>query len=240
MVAYVDLRQARRRARDKEAQTAMSEATQSQVAMQYSFTLPADYDMAIVERRIAEKGPALDGWPGLRAKGYLSARRDANQRENLYAPFYLWDDAAAMNGFLTGRGFAGVSDAFGWPKVQVWIVWRARLAADIAQAKFATREIAPIAPYALLGALEAQENEAADAAMTHGALAAVAGFEPTSWTHMRFRLWRDRPAPGAGAALYDVGHVSLGAPRARGGKGFIERPRGRRRGGPRRQGDDID
>ena len=80
------------------------------LAMQYSFALPADYDMAIVERRIAEKGPALDGWPGLGAKAYLSARRDANQRENLYAPFYVWDDAAAMSGFLTGRGFAGVAE----------------------------------------------------------------------------------------------------------------------------------
>ena len=47
--------------------------------MQYSFALPADYDMAIVERRIAEKGPALDGLPGLRAKAYLSARREAER-----------------------------------------------------------------------------------------------------------------------------------------------------------------
>jgi hypothetical protein len=179
------------------------------LAMQYSFALPADYDMAIVERRIAEKGPALDGWPGLCAKAYLSARRDGAQRENLYAPFYLWDDAAAMSGFLTGRGFAGVADAFGWPQVRVWIVWRARLAADVEQAKFATREIAPIAPHAPLDALEAQEN----AATERGALAAVAGFEPTRWTRVRFRLWRDRPERRDGVALYDVGHVSLGRPR---------------------------
>jgi hypothetical protein len=180
--------------------------------MQYSFALPADYDMAIVERRIAEKGPALDGWPGLSAKAYLSARRDANQRENLYAPFYLWDDASAMSGFLTGRGFAGVSDAFGWPKVRLWIVWRARLARDVEQAKFATREIAPIAPHAPLEALEAQENDAADQAIDRGALAAVAGFEPTTWTCVRFRLWRARPQRRDGVAFYDVGHVSLGRP----------------------------
>jgi len=182
------------------------------LAMQYSFALPADYDMAIVERRITEKGPALDGWPGLRAKAYLSARRDETQRENLYAPFYVWDDPAAMSGFLTGRGFAGVSDAFGWPQVRVWIVWRAQLAADIEQAKFATREIAPIAPYTSLDAIEARENEATDAAMTRGALAAVAGFEPTTWTRVRFRMWRARPERHDGGALYDVGHVSLGRP----------------------------
>ena len=183
------------------------------LAMQYSFGLPADYDMASVERRIAEKGPALDGWPGLRAKAYLSARRDGAQRENLYAPFYLWDDAAAMGGFLTGRGFAGVADAFGWPQVRVWIVWRARLAADVELARFATREIAPIAPHAVLDALETHENAATDAAIERGALAAVAGFEPTNWTRVRFRLWRNRPERRDGVALYDVGHVSLGRPR---------------------------
>ena len=183
------------------------------LAMQYSFALPADYDMGIIERRIVEKGPALDGWPGLRAKAYLSVRRNATQHENLYAPFYVWDDATAMSGFLTGRGFAGVSDAFGWPQVRVWIVCRAWLAREIEQAKFATREIGPIAPHASLDTLAAQENEAVARAINRGALAAVAGFEPTSWTYVRFRLWRNSPEGGDGVALYDVGHVSLGRPR---------------------------
>ena len=182
------------------------------LAMQYSFALPADYDMAIVERRIAEKGPALDGWPGLSAKAYLSVRRDANQRENLYAPFYVWDDAAAMSGFLTGRGFAGVSSAFGWPVVRTWIVWRAGLAPEIEQARFATREIASIAPHAALDDFEADESAAVDEAMDRGALAAVAGFEPTTWTCVRFRMWRNRPERRDGVAFYDVGHVSLGRP----------------------------
>jgi hypothetical protein len=188
------------------------------LAMQYSFTLPADYDMAIVERRIAEKGPALDGLPGLSAKAYLSARRGGAQRENLYAPFYVWDNASAMSGFLTGRGFAGVSDAFGWPQVRIWIVWRARLARGVEQAQFAAREIASIAPYSPLDALEAQENAAADEAIERGALAAVAGFEPTTWTRVRFRLWREPPDRRDGVALYDVGHVSLGRPSAAGQK----------------------
>jgi hypothetical protein len=60
------------------------------LAMQYRFALPADYDMAIVERRIAEKGPALDGWPGLRAKAlsFRLPRRDAT-REPLRAVLRL-------------------------------------------------------------------------------------------------------------------------------------------------------
>ena len=183
------------------------------LAMQYSFALPADYDMAIVERRIAEKGPALDGWPGLRAKAYLSARRDANQRENLYAPFYVWDDAAAMSGFLTGRGFAGVAEAFGWPQVRVWIVWRASLARDVEQAKFATREIAPIAPHAPLDALEAQENEAADASHRPRRARRRRRFRADDLDLRAFPVVARSPERRDGVALYDVGHVSLGRPR---------------------------
>ena len=50
--------------------------------------------------------------------------------------------------------------------------------------------------------------------MESGALAAVAGFEPTTWTRVRFRLWRAPPERRDGVALYDVGHVSLGRPGA--------------------------
>lgn len=39
------------------------------IAMQYSFSLPADYDMSIIDRRIAEKGHLLDNFPNLKFKG---------------------------------------------------------------------------------------------------------------------------------------------------------------------------
>ena len=31
------------------------------IAMQYTFTLPADYDMGIIEKRIADNGHLMDG-----------------------------------------------------------------------------------------------------------------------------------------------------------------------------------
>ena len=189
----------------------MSKSRTGGLAMQYSFALPADYDMAIIERRIVEKGPALDGLPGLRLKAYLSARRGPASRENLYAPFYVWDDQAAMSAFLAGRGFVGLADAFGWPSIRTWIVWRASLTDGVELARSATREIATIAPHAPLDVLQATEDQAAEEAMAAGALAAVSGFEPTTWTRVRFRLWRGTPASDQSGGRYDVGHVSLGA-----------------------------
>ncbi|MEQ0277559.1 DUF4865 family protein [Klebsiella sp. CN_Kp100] len=35
------------------------------IVMQYRFTLPADYDMAVIDTHIQENGAKLDGFPGL-------------------------------------------------------------------------------------------------------------------------------------------------------------------------------
>ena len=85
------------------------------IAMQYSFVLPADYEMEIIERRIRTKGPLLDGFPHLRFKAYLSTRKDGDlaAKENLYAPFYLWDHADGLSNFLAGPGFATLTQGLG-------------------------------------------------------------------------------------------------------------------------------
>ena len=57
------------------------------LAMQYTFTLPADYDMDIIRQRVTTKGPAVDGFPGLGFKAFLYTRRGDHGPENLYAPF---------------------------------------------------------------------------------------------------------------------------------------------------------
>ncbi len=43
------------------------------LATPYRFTLPADDDTAIIERRIADKGAMLDGFPGQAFNAHLRA-----------------------------------------------------------------------------------------------------------------------------------------------------------------------
>ncbi|MBR0644681.1 DUF4865 family protein [Plastoroseomonas hellenica] len=186
------------------------------IAMQYTLTLPADYDMGIIDRRIAEKGPLLDDFPGLAFKAYLTARRDAGalgSRDNLYAPFYVWRRADGLNDFLCGPGFAALTQSFGRPEVKTWIPWRAELASGITHAAVATREIQAVPPSADLEALRRRESEDAVADVERrGALASVAGFEPAGWTRLRFRLWREAPRDlPDGVQAYQVGHLSLSA-----------------------------
>jgi hypothetical protein len=183
-------------------------------AMQYRFALPADYPMATIRRRIAERGQRTDGLPGLIFKAYLWAARDDSpgSAENLYAPFYLWRDNTGMNDFLAGPGFAGVTDAFGWPSVDVWSVWQVTLSAQLTTAAFATREQHNIAPHADLAALRLAETAWAQRTMAEGALAAISLFEPTGWRRLRFTLWQQPPTTPAavGGQHYRVGYLSPG------------------------------
>ncbi len=183
------------------------------IAMQYRFTLPADYDMDLIRRRIVTKGPLLDDLPDLVFKAYLYGERDlAGQGagENRYAPFYLWANSTGMNAFLCGPAFQAVSQAFGWPSVQVWSVWEALRTASIAQAGSATQVSIPIAPHADLDVLRLAERDAARIdVLDHGAVAAVAAFEPTSWSLVRLRLWAgDGPPVLPEQQQYTVGHLS--------------------------------
>jgi hypothetical protein len=181
------------------------------IAMHYRFALPADYDMAIIDRRIAEKGRLTDGFPGLLFKAYLNARKAGTGQDNAYAPFYVWNTVEGMHAFLNGPGFAAVSGAFGRPAVATWLVWQADIAPGFEDARFATVERLPIAPGTDLEALRIGETaRVADAVQEAGALAAVVGYEPGGWTLVRFRLWSREPRveEGGVATVYVVGHVS--------------------------------
>lgn len=183
------------------------------LAMQYDIALPADYDMAIIRRRIAEKGHLLDGFPGLAFKAWLYAARDEDawpSHHNRYAPFYLWHDVEGMNAFLGGAGFAALARDFGRPAVCTWIPWQVELAADLRHAACATRELVAIPPHADLGDLRETEAAAARQDRAAGALAAIGAYDPAGWNLLRFRLW---PTPRSelareGRQLYRVGHVS--------------------------------
>lgn len=185
------------------------------LAMQYSFTLPADYDMDIIRERIASKGHLFDTFPQLRFKAFQFACRDQphhHAQENCYAPFYVWESNAGMNEFLSSSGFAALVGAFGWPTIRNWSVWETRMLPTMGNAQCATREIVAIAPHTALAELQKAEVEQVRIDIEQlGALAGVVGFEPTTWTLVRYRLWPDFRADfaRAGVQVYEIGHLSI-------------------------------
>jgi hypothetical protein len=182
------------------------------IAMQYSFELPSDYDMSIIENRVRDKGHVFDDTPGLGLKAFLAARRGDPQtgsQVNVYAPFYLWLEPRAMVDFLCGDKFAGLTDSFGWPSVRPWSVFAAKAGGTLSEACFATRSIASVRPFESLHARRESERRAIDDVLARGALLAMAGFDPHSWQRIQFCLWPEKVAPtDAQTICYNVLHTS--------------------------------
>ena len=164
------------------------------IVMQYRFTLPADYDMAIVENRIAENGAKLDGFAGLLFKAYLVSRReDEYTEENRYAPLYVWEDAGAMARFLQSPGFRKLTQDFGWPQIDTWLALRLPAVDEVKDAAWLSIDRQPIA--------------------AHGDLSALAMHAPLcAWDASRWQLLQVEfgDAPQAGMENYRIGYVASG------------------------------
>lgn len=176
------------------------------LAMQYRFVLPADYDMTIIQRRIDDNGYKMAGFPGLIFKAWLyacKAKDPINTDENVYAPFYLWQDAESMHGFLSGAGFKKLTEDFGWPQVHTFPVLSARLSPEFVQAGFASLDVSTVPAYADLAGLMQPPKQAV-------ALARVSALDTFHWRHIDFCLWATAPAQDSGHfQRYQVGHLSV-------------------------------
>lgn len=181
------------------------------LATQYAIPLPADYDMTVIRRRVAERGHLLDDYPGLALKAYLVQDVALGAPQNQYAPFYLWTDTGAAASFLWGGGgFAGIVRDFGRPTVSTWLGLDFRRGrAHGEPAASATLQRRPLTP----GEDPAGEAERLRRLLDDGAegddvLSIAAAIDPARWEAVVFTLrTADVSAPGEGTA-FEVLHVS--------------------------------
>ncbi|MFE7275232.1 DUF4865 family protein [Streptomyces sp. NPDC057623] len=179
-------------------------------AMQYEITLPADYDMGIIRRRVASRGHLLDDWQGLGVKTYLVRERGVRGSPvNQYAPFYLWNTGAGMNAFLWGGPFQGIVDDFGRPSVRQWsgvAYEEGRDARSPARVAVRRRQQLPAeGPLSRTMANAAQETERL--AAEDGAVLAAAAVDTSRWELIHFSLWKV-DTPKADGDVYEVLHMS--------------------------------
>ena len=178
------------------------------IIMQYSFTLPADYDMDIIEQRIKDNGARLNDYPGLVFKVYLYARRDdalLPSHENLYAPLYVWKDVQSMQRFLSSSGFAALTQAFGWPSIDTWFPNQIPDASWVKQQAIAHRRITSIAPHSAL------EDTLSPAALMPYALQA---WNSTLWQQLEVTFDAPEESMQSGEVRlqrYRIGYTALGS-----------------------------
>ncbi|MFI6012720.1 DUF4865 family protein [Streptomyces sp. NPDC051243] len=190
-------------------------------AMQYEFTLPADYDTEVVRARVARVGHLLDDWDGLGVKAYLLRERGVHGSPvNQYGPFYLWNTMEGMNAFLWEGAFQGPVTDFGRPRVRQWtgLAYEEGGAAG-SPAAFAVRRRQAVPEGVELAAFMADTIEETERlAARDGAVLAAAAVDTGTWELVHFSLW-DHGTPKAEGDVYQVLHLS--AP----GRGAL--PRGR-------------
>ncbi|MFD6276201.1 DUF4865 family protein [Streptomyces sp. NPDC060209] len=178
-------------------------------AMQYEITLPADYDMEIVRRRVATRGHLLDDFPGLGLKAYLIRERGDTSPVNQYAPLYLWSAPEGMNTFLWGPGFQGIVDDFGRPVVQHWtgLAYQEGAASKTLPRTAVRRRERITDTVRPADAVEAALEESRRLASAPGAVATALAVDPRHWELLHFTLWEHEP-PQVPGDRYEVLHLS--------------------------------
>ncbi|NEA36459.1 DUF4865 family protein [Streptomyces sp. SID13031] len=179
-------------------------------AMQYEISLPADYDMGIIRRRVETFGARTDDFDGLGVKAYLVQDLANGSVVNQYAPFYLWNDTAGMSRFLWGgEFFSGICRSFGRPSVRHWTGVDSLAGSEVDQpAVGATKnvwqlppDVDPAGPVA--EAMEALRRTAAMPGVHSSAIAV----DPARWELVHFTLWSGEPGIVPGTR-YQVLHLS--------------------------------
>ncbi|MCD9589844.1 DUF4865 family protein [Streptomyces sp. 8ZJF_21] len=192
------------------------------LAMQYRITLPADYDMRIIRRRVETKGPLLDDFSGLGLKAYGIRERGVDGSPvHQYAPFYLWTAPEAMNRFLWGPGFQGIVRDFGRPSVEHWqgLAFERGPSAG-AVPRTATRHATPVPATAdPAAAVEYALARLAERTRKDGVHTTALGIDPRGWELIHFTLWEGSAPPSEPGDRYQVLHLST--------PDLAELPRGR-------------
>jgi len=191
-------------------------------AMQYELSVPADYDMDILRDRVAKASSILDDRAGLGLKAYLIREIADGSPVNQYAPFYLWNDTAAMSRFLfAGAGFERIIRSFGRVVVRQW-TGVARYSgpaaavgdvATMATATAASRRTRPVPVFddSLSAWIEEAAAEAEQLAKRDEAHTVALAIDPTRWELVEFALWAaEVPSDVAATATeqYQVLHIS--------------------------------
>lgn len=176
--------------------------------MQYSIQLPVNYDVTLIRERVNMRSKLFDSHGGLVHKSFLY-----NEKEKLYAPFYIWKDVIEAQSFLLDDLFKGVVAAFNRCRVRSWFVIHAAYGNRNIQPTYALREIDNIPPEDKLDAYLAHEKQAQDELLANENLyMQVVALDADRWEILRFSLWKDAasaPKPFSDSFIpYEVLHVS--------------------------------
>ncbi|MDW2796108.1 DUF4865 family protein [Clostridium boliviensis] len=178
------------------------------IGMQYEVTLPVDYDMNIIRKRVAENGSKTDGFPGLKYKCYLIREKGVDGFEQVYAPLYLWNQEEGMNHFLFGGYYDQIIKSFGWQHVNIGIPLFHYFNDPFLSSRYVTETTGSISPELSLSNIPEKIRRMADGEMDITGQVCI--YNPDKWRYSLFSFMKDRPQNIKDRKIYQILHISEG------------------------------
>lgn len=178
------------------------------IGMQYIITLPGDYDMDIIRKRVTENGSKTDGFPGLKYKCYLIHEKGIDGFEQVYAPLYLWNQEEGMNHFLFGGYYDQIIGSFGWQHVNIGIPLFKHFNDQFLSSRYVSETTGSIEPELSLS--KVPERIRLIAEEEKGITGQVCIYNPDKWRYSLFSFMKDRPQITEDRRIYQVLHISEG------------------------------
>lgn len=176
--------------------------------MQYKITIPADYNMEVIRKRVRNNGSKTDGFPGLKYKFYLIQEKDVDSFEHVYAPLYLWEQEKGMNKFLFEGSYDNIIEAFGWQHVNIGIPLFMDFREDFLKSRYVLETTGSIEPGLSLG--NVQETIKGVAEEEREITAQVCIYNPDKWIYSLFSFRKEHPQYLGNQNIYQILHISYG------------------------------
>lgn len=171
--------------------------------MQYKISLPDDYDMRIIQKRVQDNGNKTDGFQDLLFKAYLISEKGRfGNEKNEYAPLYLWKSSQGMNKFIFDGFYNNILNSFGWQQINIGIVSTDELKDNFSKSNYVL-EIENVIP-------ETQHMKALNFSLDfEGCTGKIIIYNPDKWRYVEFYFFQKVPDTVFNSKVYRLLHLSM-------------------------------
>ena len=173
------------------------------IAMQYKISLPDDYDMRIIQKRVQDNGNKTDGFQDLLFKAYLISEKGTfGNKKNEYAPLYLWKSNQGMNKFIFGGFYNNILNSFGWQQINIGIVSTDELKDNFSKSKYVLEIESAIPVTQHMKALKFSLD-------FDDCTGKVIIYNPDKWRYVEFYFFEKVPNAAFNSKVYRLLHLSM-------------------------------
>ena len=168
--------------------------------MQYKITLPNNYDMNTIRKRVHQNGKKTDGFTDLLMKAYLII--DTPHKKE-YSPLYIWKDSNGMNKFIFEGFYDNILNSFGWQHINIAIPLKVNLSDNIIEANYMIEIEHHIHSTNKMHAPNFSQK-------VENCLGSILVYNPDKWKWVEFYFYKELPLDiTISNPIYEILHISV-------------------------------